>query len=304
MESVEDQFFENTLKDSIFKISGGFNNSYTYIIFVTGIQGLGKSSVFKVLKKKFEENDLFDVVYISTDLIREELYNEEIKENPNANYSELFELTRLKTKKMFFKMYQKEIDISIKNKIKIILADKMLNIESIISINTKQLGLKKIKIIIFYPLIKHKTFNEFPFDLNYLVQCYQRVKNRSHSVFDGSKIENILTSILQYLITFRLEKYDFSLEQNFDEKGLAFFPISFIDNQYDLSETEEFQLIQNVLNKAIVNVNSTSNDKTLTLNIEIVNEIRKILDNILEKFKFSSTLEKMNSEINYSKFLI
>ena len=173
----------------------------------------GKSTFFEEIKSQTEkekEKEKYNISLVSSDKIREELSLKMQKENPKMTFKQCFDKVGRDTAKEFDTQIKNAIDSANNEKINIILVDK--NYPQGINKFLKSFCTNKENMffIIFIPNIKKPIkFNNinFPFSLDYFIQCYLRLKNRhGHEVLNGEDE----SSKLVYLSFFKLfQNFDF-----------------------------------------------------------------------------------------------
>ena len=175
-------------KEERIKLEPG--NTYFFICFAL-VCG-GKSTFFEQITSQTnsdQNKDKYNISIVSSDKIREDLSHQMQKENPNMTFKQCFDKVGKETAKKFDKEIKKAIDSKKQDKINIILVDKNYpqGIDKFLKFFCKDKDSQFF--LVFIPRIK-KPINinglEFPFSLDYFLQCYLRLKNRhGHEVLNG-----------------------------------------------------------------------------------------------------------------------
>ena len=260
-------------KEEKIKLEPG--NTYFFICFAL-VCG-GKSTFFEqiISQTNSDQNkDKYNISIVSSDKIREDLSHQMQKENPNMTFKQCFDKVGKETAKKFDKEIKKAIDNKKQDKINIILVDKNYpqGIDKFLKFFCKDKGSQFF--LVFIPRIK-KPINinglEFPFSLDYFLQCYLRLKNRhGHEVLNGED-EN---SKMVYLSFFKLF-------QNFD----------FYNKIYSNAEYENNVFLQEI----------DFTDETKE--IEVDNDVVQFFNNVIRRLKaFDMENIKQNHESEINKF--
>ena len=260
-------------KEEKIKLEPG--NTYFFICFAL-VCG-GKSTFFEqiISQTNSDQNkDKYNVSIVSSDKIREDLSHQMQKENPNMTFKQCFDKVGKETAKKFDKEIKKAIDNKKQDKINIILVDKNYpqGIDKFLKFFCKDKESQFF--LVFIPKIK-KPINinglEFPFSLDYFLQCYLRLKNRhGHEVLNGED-EN---SKMVYLSFFKLF-------QNFD----------FYNKIYSNAEYENNVFLQEI----------DFTDETKE--IEVDNDVIQFFNNVIRRLKaFDMENIKQNHESEINKF--
>ena len=250
-------------------------NTYFFICFAL-VCG-GKSTFFEQITSQTnsdQNKDKYNVSIVSSDKIREDLSHQMQKENPNMTFKQCFDKVGKETAKKFDKEIKKAIDNKKQDKINIILVDKNYpqGIDKFLKFFCKDKDSQFF--LVFIPKIK-KPINinglEFPFSLDYFLQCYLRLKNRhGHEVLNGED-EN---SKMVYLSFFKLF-------QNFD----------FYNKIYSNAEYENNVFLQEI----------DFTDETKE--IEVDNDVIQFFNNVIRRLKaFDMENIKQNHESEINKF--
>ena len=260
-------------KEEKIKLEPG--NTYFFICFAL-VCG-GKSTFFEqiISQTNSDQNkDKYNISIVSSDKIREDLSHQMQKENPNMTFKQCFDKVGKETAKKFDKEIKKAIDNKKQDKINIILVDKNYpqGIDKFLKFFCKDKESQFF--LVFIPRIK-KPINinglEFPFSLDYFLQCYLRLKNRhGHEVLNGED-EN---SKMVYLSFFKLF-------QNFD----------FYNKIYSNAEYENNVFLQEI----------DFTDETKE--IEVDNDVVQFFNNVIRRLKaFDMENIKQNHESEINKF--
>ena len=196
----------------------------TYFFICYALVCGGKSTFYEQIlsQTSTEENKKkYNIKMVSSDQIRADLSKKMQDKNPNMTFKECFDKVGKDTAREFDKQIYKAIDNWDKKKINIILVDKNYP-QGIDAFMKKFCKYKNSQFfIVFIPNIS-KPINisnlNFPFSLNYFIQCYLRLKNRhGHEVLNGEDEE----SKLVYISFFKLfQNFDFykNLKGKTDDK--------------------------------------------------------------------------------------
>ena len=260
-------------KEEKIKLEPG--NTYFFICFAL-VCG-GKSTFFEQITSQTnsdQNKDKYNISIVSSDKIREDLSHQMQKENPNMTFKQCFDKVGKETAKKFDKEIKKAIDNKKQDKINIILVDKNYpqGIDKFLKFFCKDKDSQFF--LVFIPKIK-KPINinglEFPFSLDYFLQCYLRLKNRhGHEVLNGED-EN---SKMVYLSFFKLF-------QNFD----------FYNKIYSNAEYENNVFLQEI----------DFTDETKE--IEVDNDVVQFFNNVIRRLKaFDMENIKQNHESEINKF--
>ena len=217
----------------------------------------GKSTFFEEIKSQTEkekEKEKYNISLVSSDKIREELSLKMQKENPKMTFKQCFDKVGRDTAKEFDTQIKNAIDSANNEKINIILVDK--NYPQGINKFLKSFCTNKENMffIIFIPNIKKPIkFNNinFPFSLDYFIQCYLRLKNRhGHEVLNGED-ESSKYVYISFLKLFQNFDFDKKIKLSEEYKKNVFFHIiNFTDEKKEIqidSTTEKF--FNNVMRK-------------------------------------------------------
>ena len=206
-----------------------------YFLFCYALVCGGKSTFFNQIISQTnndENKQNYNIKMVSSDEIRANLSKEMQKKNPNMTFKQCFDTLGKDTARKFDLEIQKAIDSVDKSKINIILVDK--NYPQGINAFLKKFFKEQNSqfFIVFIPNILKpiKISNlQFPFSLNYFIQCYLRLKNRhGHEVLNGEDEESKLV-----YISF------FKLFQNFDFYKNIKGNNAYEDKKYNKTDNEE-----------------------------------------------------------------
>jgi hypothetical protein len=204
--------FKNNMESiSNEKIKLKEGNTYFFICYAL-VCG-GKSTFFEQIlsQTSTEENkSKYNVIMVSSDQIRSDLSKEMQIKNPGMTFKQCFDKLSRETAREFDTQIFQAIKKRDKSKINIILVDKNYpqGINQFVKKFCKYQSTQFF--IVFIPnLSQGIKINElnFPFSLNYFIQCYLRLKNRhGHEVLNGEDEE----SRLVYISFFKLfQNFDF-----------------------------------------------------------------------------------------------
>ena len=272
----------------------------TYFFICYALVCGGKSTFFNQIKDLGKENpDKYNIQFVSSDEIRAELSHQMQKKNPEKTFKECFDKVGKDTAKKFDQEISKAIKTKDNKKINIILVDKNYpqGIDKFLKFFCKDLSSQYF--IIFIPNISspinidHKNF---PFSLNYLFQCYLRLKNRhGHEVLNGEEPE----AKFVYLSFFKLfQNFDFYKKICADthySKNVFLQKIDFTDESKVLEADDE---TKNFFKNVIGPMKAFDKD-IFFKNYE--EEVNKYFKGVEEKYEgkdfFEDTREKIKKEI-------
>ena len=164
-----------------------FEEGNTYFFICFALVCGGKSTFFEqiISQTTSEKNESkYNVKMVSSDKIREELSIEMQKKNPNMTFKQCFDKVGKETAREFDTQIKNAINSTKKDKINIILVDKNYpqGIDKFLKLFCKDKSTQFF--FVFIPNIKTPiNINgiKFPFSLDYVIQCYLRLKNFSVS---------------------------------------------------------------------------------------------------------------------------
>jgi hypothetical protein len=241
---------------SSFKLSKGKN----YFLICYSLVSGGKSTFYNYIldfTKKDEFKNNFNVFYVSSDQVRDELAKEFQKKNQELTYQECFDKVGKNTAKEFDKRIKNFLRLSKKDKINLYLIDKNFpqGIDKFLNSFVKHEKNNNF-VIVFIPKIKNQiNINEnhiyYPFSIDYIMQCYLRLKHRKgHENLNGNdqNSRNVYLSFLKLFKGFNFENNIYSEYQY--QKNIQLREISFTDedNNIDFNEVHQ-NFFKNVLNK-------------------------------------------------------
>ena len=229
----------------------------TYFFICFALVCGGKSTFFEQIKSQTqtEQNkDKYNLKLISSDKIREDLSIQMQKNNPKMTFKQCFDKVGKETAKEFDAQIKNAIDAVEKDKINIILVDK--NYPQGIDKFLKMFCTDKTSqfFLVFIPNIENPIkINDlnFPFSLDYFIQCYLRLKNRKgHEVLNGQDE----SSIYVYLSFFKLFlNFDFEKKINSNEEfnnNVILHKINFTDEDKNIKvDTKTEKFFKNVVKK-------------------------------------------------------
>ncbi len=210
----------------------------------------GKSTFFEQIQSQTstEENkNKYNVKMVSSDQIRADLSHEMQKNKPEMTFKQCFDKLGKETAKQFDKQIKSAIESKEDNKINIILVDKNYpqGIDKFLKLFCKDKSSQFF--LVFVPNIK-KPINinglQFPYSLNYLFQCYLRLKNRhGHEVLNGED-ESSKAVYLSFFKLFQNFNFENKINSNKEFNQNVFLKkIDFTDENKDIkvdSSTEKF----------------------------------------------------------------
>ena len=286
---------------SSFKLSKGKN----YFLICYSLVSGGKSTFYNYIldfTKKDEFKNNFNVFYVSSDQVRDELAKEFQKKNQELTYQECFDKVGKNTAKEFDKRIKNFLRLSKKDKINLYLIDKNFpqGIDKFLNSFVKHEKNNNF-VIVFIPKIKNQiNLNEnhiyYPFSIDYIMQCYLRLKHRKgHENLNGNdqNSRNVYLSFLKLFKGFNFENNIYSEYQY--QKNIQFREISFTDedNNIDFNEVHQ-NFFKNVLNKIKpFDMNSLNNE----FKDDINNYLNYIEANYDEKNVFKDTRNIIENEV-------
>ena len=286
---------------SSFKLSKGKN----YFLICYSLVSGGKSTFYNYIldfTKKDEFKNNFNVFYVSSDQVRDELAKEFQKKNQELTYQECFDKVGKNTAKEFDKRIKNFLRFSKKDKINLYLIDKNFpqGIDKFLNSFVKHEKNNNF-VIVFIPKIKNQiNLNEnhiyYPFSIDYIMQCYLRLKHRKgHENLNGNdqNSRNVYLSFLKLFKGFNFENNIYSEYQY--QKNIQFREISFTDedNNIDFNEVHQ-NFFKNVLNKIKpFDMNSLNNE----FKDDINNYLNYIEANYDEKNVFKDTRNIIENEV-------
>ena len=286
---------------SSFKLSKGKN----YFLICYSLVSGGKSTFYNYIldfTKKDEFKNNFNVFYVSSDQVRDELAKEFQKKNKELTYQECFDKVGRNTAKEFDKRIKNYLKLSKKDKINLILVDKNFpqGIDKFLNSFVKHEKNNNF-VIVFIPKIKNQiNINEnhiyYPFSIDYIMQCYLRLKHRKgHENLNGNdqNSRNVYLSFLKLFKGFNFENNIYS--ENQYQKNIQLREISFTDedNNIDFNEVHQ-NFFKNVLNKIKpFDMNSLNNE----FKDDINNYLNYVEANYDEKNVFKDTRNIIENEV-------
>ena len=217
----------------------------------------GKSTFFEQVQSQTSNDynkNKYNVKMVSSDQIRADLSHKMQKKKPEMSFKQCFDKTGKETAKEFDRQIKKAIESRKDDKINIILVDKNYpqGIDKFLNLFCKDKSSQFF--FVFIPNI-NRPINisglNFPFSLNYFIQCYLRLKNRhGHEVLNGED-ENSRYVYISFLKLF--QNFDFfkkiSFEQNFSS-NVFIQEIDFTDESKEIEADPETQkFFENVMKK-------------------------------------------------------
>ena len=286
---------------SSFKLSKGKN----YFLICYSLVSGGKSTFYNYIldfTKKDEFKNNFNVFYVSSDQVRDELAKDFQKKNQELTYQECFDKVGKNTAKEFDKRIKNFLRLSKKDKINLYLIDKNFpqGIDKFLNSFVKHEKNNNF-VIVFIPKIKNQiNLNEnhiyYPFSIDYIMQCYLRLKHRKgHENLNGNdqNSRNVYLSFLKLFKGFNFENNIYS--ENQYQKNIQLREISFTDedNNIDFNEVHQ-NFFKNVLNKIKpFDMNSLNNE----FKDDINNYLNYVEANYDEKNVFKDTRNIIENEV-------
>jgi hypothetical protein len=245
------EFPEN--KEVSLKLEQG--NTYFFICFAL-VCG-GKSTFFDQIVSQTtndQNKDKYNIKIVSSDKIREELSLQMQKKNPNMTFKQCFDKVGKETAKKFDVQIRNAIASKQSDKINIILVDKNYpqGIDKFLKLFCKDKSSQFF--LVFVPNIK-KPINinglQFPYSLNYLFQCYLRLKNRhGHEVLNGED-ESSKAVYLSFFKLFQNFNFENKINSNKEfEQNVFLQKIDFTDESKDIEVDKDTEIFfDNVIGK-------------------------------------------------------
>ena len=240
--------------------SFGLQKGKNYFLICYSLVSGGKSTFYKNildLVEKDELKNIYNVFYVSSDQVRDELAKDFQKKNQELTYQECFDKVGKNTAKEFDKRIKNFLRLSKKDKINLYLIDKNFpqGIDKFLNFFVKHEKNNNF-VIVFIPKIKNQiNINEnhiyYPFSIDYIMQCYLRLKHRKgHENLNGNdqNSRNVYLSFLKLFKGFNFENNIYSEYQY--QNNIQLREISFTDedNNIDFNEVHQ-NFFKNVLNK-------------------------------------------------------
>ena len=286
-----------------------FNSSFNlvkgknYFLICYSLVSGGKSTFFKIIQNLMNKDQFqneYNVFYVSSDEVRDELAKNFQKKNPELNYQQCFDKVGKNTAKEF----DKRISIFIKNKhknknkINLILVDKNYpqGIDKFLN-NFVEKEKKNNFAIIFLPDIKNPiSLNEnhinYPFSIDYVIQCFLRLKHRkNHENLNGDdeNSRNVYFSFLRCFQGFKFESSIFS-EQYKNNVEIKRIPFTDEDNNLVFNEIHQnfFNVLKNIKPFDMNQINNFYKE-------DIDKYINYIITNYDEKNLFKDTRQRIEN---------
>lgn len=254
-----------------------FKKGGVYFFLNSGLVGGGKSTLFGILNKVIETHfsDLVNLLYISSDKMKEDIINEYLKKNPKSNFSQAFEVSGKNFKNKFNNKIIETLNSKKSDeKINIFYVDKNFpgNHYGQFYADMKEYDSKlNYEIIFFYPNIYESMNSQglcYPFSFNYFIQCYHRLRSRKHETLDFEKNENAHHILIGFLSNF----YKFNFNPEKFENKILFYPITFTDERQIIFSEEFVRVFKNMMGKVGVKA----------FNPEHMNTCKHLIDRVFE----------------------
>lgn len=260
------------------------DNSKPYLVLSIGCVGGGKSTMFKYLKIIINSSfsHLIDLKYVSSDQIQGELFDQERKSNSNIKFEDVSKKISTAAKQQFnskVKEYISNYEKSDKSKLCFIILDKNFPIREVFDDKNQNsfFGTSNCRRLIFYPSITNPISNDCPFSMDYVTQCYFRIKLREHETLDSSNKQFYL--ILFYFLALNKSHIEFgSSMQSTSETIYLRLPLT--DEANDQNGSNDYSKAANALSK-IVNMKS----KLLFNNEQFMKEFKREVETVLKYFE-------------------
>jgi len=270
-----------------------------YLIAALGVVGSGKSTVYNSLNKLIlsKYNSQYSLSHVSSDGIQEELYKEMLIKNPSLTFQDAFGDIKLKVKNVFNNRVFECIEKADPKKVNFIFLDKNFPMNQLGS--QMKLFQKKgnVKIMVFYPNIPSNTnLGNVPYSLNFITQCYHRIKNRKHETLDASKNKDFYMILFFFLSLNKGKGYQFEFKDNF-KREWGYFPI----NMTDESELLKNQDVEDALYKILTMRNNTL-FKEKEFSEEYESELKLVIEyfeEVVKEREFKSTIEQIERQMEF-----
>jgi hypothetical protein len=240
---------KDVLFDTEMKSLGKLKKGFTYLILSLGLIASGKSTIVKYLKEIIDSSyqGLFTLKIVSSDEIHRKYIDEHLEKNPKKTFEQALDRTRNCCKDRFNHLIKEGISSADKEKINLIFLDKNFPSNAAQDVINTYIQ-KDVKVIVFYPRIyvNLNTNIPYPFSLNYILQCYYRLKQRkNHETLDFD-----INPCAHYILLSFLSLYRGSV---FELQNAELYPLTITDEDdyYELSHNlaQKFdQLMKNIKN--------------------------------------------------------
>ena len=285
--------------------SFGLQKGKNYFLICYSLVSGGKSTFYKNildLVEKDELKNIYNVFYVSSDQVRDELAKDFQKKNQELTYQECFDKVGKNTAKEFDKRIKNFLKLTKKDKINLILVDKNFpqGIDKFLNNFVKHEKNNNF-VIVFVPKIKNQiNLKEnhiyYPFSIDYIIQCYLRLKHRQgHENLNGNdeNSRNVYLSFLKLFKGFNFEYNIYSEEQYQKNIQIKEMPFTDEDNNINFDEVHQ-NFFKNVLNKIRpFDMNSINNE----FKDDINNYLNYIETNYDEKNIFKDTRNQIENEV-------
>ena len=279
-----------------------FKEGNTYFFICFALVCGGKSTFFEqiISQTTSEKNESkYNVKMVSSDKIREELSIEMQKKNPNMTFKQCFDKVGKETAREFDTQIKNAINSTKKDKINIILVDKNYpqGIDKFLKLFCKDKSTQFF--FVFIPNIKTPiNINgiKFPFSLDYVIQCYLRLKNRhGHEVLNGEDESSKLV-YLSFLKLFQNFEFEKKINSNPEfSKNVFLQKINFTDEDKNIKADEN---TEKFFNNTMRRLRAFDMDNIKKYSEKYINEYFKKIDETYDgKNFFADTRELIKTEV-------
>jgi hypothetical protein len=296
--SAEEYYSMKEEKDAQFDAEmeslGKLKKGITYILIPLGLIGSGKSTIFKIMQDIISSSysGLINLQVVSSDEIHRKYIDEHLEKNPKKTFEQALTNTRNCSKDRFNGLIKEYIKNSDKEKINLIFLDKNFPFQSAQDMVDSYIS-SDVKAIAFYPRIYHNfsTNVSYPFSINYILQCYFRLKQRKgHETLDFDINPYAHYILLSFLSLYR--NHQFVLER------AELYPLTITDEdeyfEFSPSLAQKFDSLMKNLKNYKFDIEKIKN--------KLEGDIDEIFDKIEDTFKpemFADKREVLRSELEY-----
>jgi energy-coupling factor transporter ATP-binding protein EcfA2 len=275
----------------------------TYAVIILGLVGSGKTTIIQYLQDIIKEqySDSVNLDIVSSDYIHRKYIDEYLEKHPKKSFEEALKNTRSCTQSRFEDLVNKAFDKFKEEdeKVSFIILDKNFPINAAESQITTLLK-RGIQTVVFYPRIYNtfKTTVEYPFSLNFIIQCYYRLKTRKdHETLDFDINPHAHYILLSFLTLYRNSElkvnnaHTFPLTMTDEDDFIALSRGTSKKFEKLLKNLKEFRFeIAKIKNKYESDIKELFNHIENNFTPEMFKDKRDVLKNELESF-FSKTIK-------------
>lgn len=230
-----------------------FENGKVYFFICFALVSGGKTTFYDYIRNNDEINAKYNLFYVSSDQLRNQLAEEYHNEHNDLSLQECFDKVGIKTAKLFDKKIKDFINKKSNDKPNIVLVDKNYPNGIDKFWNTFCKDIDNTKIIAFIPqMSKHIKFKDnndsnndkvkyirYPYSFDYIVQCYLRLLHRSgHENLNGES-ENAGFVFISFLRLFQNFNFNYIAK---GRKNVMTKHITFSDETKDVTFGEEEEM--------------------------------------------------------------